>query len=384
MQKTASRNQARESAACPPERKDSRSAPWPRRSFRRWIDFRNGLPQCAPVVRASARSVRVRWRPRFRRGEPVPARDASVRPWVRLVPWQAERDALWYALPDVVVSVLRTGRVPKIVDVSYRPSRNPGPQAVEACRSVASEAGGLVACPGGSLRLPDGREAIKALTWADVADIVEQFSSLNPYDREVVPGSVLKIEDDNFDPETRRQRQLYCYAISSKRYALFVLDSKGTPTLTKWSEHGLGHLCNPTDLDSDDRRWIPQVWLNIVRRALKLRTRQLSFEYSPAIGRVTISSPAVIRPLAALNDGKTYGKQLKPFNFLLTCHVRVFGHPSDVDPERFHLIAPYESDPERWTDIEWIDQYSGKPYRITTEGHHGGRGVPGSSARLLA
>ena len=119
----------------------------------------------------------------------------------------------------------------------------------------------------------------------------------------------------------------------------------------------------------------PQVWLNIVRRALELRTRPLPFEHRPAVGRVTISSPAVMRPLAALNDGKTYSQQLKPFNFLLTCHVRTFGHPSDADPERFHLIAPYESDPERWTDIEWIDQYSGTPYRITTEGHHGGRGV---------
>jgi hypothetical protein len=91
---------------------------------------------------------------------------------------------------------------------------------------VASEAGGLVACPGGSFRLPDGREAIKALTWAEVAKIVDQFSSLNPYDRAVVPGSVLKIEGDNFDPKTKRQRQLYCYAISSKRYALFVRDRK--------------------------------------------------------------------------------------------------------------------------------------------------------------
>ena len=26
-------------------------------------------------------------------------------------------------------------------------------------------------------------------------------------------------------------------------------------------------------------------------------------------------------------------------------------------------------------EIEWIDQYTGTPYRITTEGHHGGRGV---------
>jgi hypothetical protein len=223
---------------------------------------------------------------------------------------------------------------------------------------VATESGGLVACLGGSLRLPDGREAIKALTWSDVGEIVDEFRSLNPYDRTVVPGSILKIEDDNFNPETKRQRQLYCFAISSKRYALFVRDSKGQPTLTKWSEHGLGHLCNPTDLDSDDRRWIPQVWLNIVRRALGLRTRPLPFEQRPAIGRVTISGPAIMRPLATLNEGRPYGKQLKPFNFLLTCHVRAFGHPSGADPDRFHLIAPYESDPERWTDLEWIDQYT--------------------------
>jgi hypothetical protein len=49
-----------------------------------------------------------------------------------------------------------------------------------------------------------------------------------------------------------------------------VRDTDGAPTLTKWSEHGLGHLCNPTDLQSDDRAWIPKVWLNIIRRALGL------------------------------------------------------------------------------------------------------------------
>jgi hypothetical protein len=90
---------------------------------------------------------------------------------------------------------------------------------------------------------------------------------------------------------------------------------------------------------------------------------------------VTISSPAVMRPLAALNEGKPFGEQLKPFNFLLTCHVRAFGHPSGVDPERFHLIAPYESNPEQWTEIQWIDQYTGTPYRIATEGNHGSRDV---------
>lgn len=54
----------------------------------------------------------------------------------------------------------------------------------------------------------------------------------------------------------------------------------------------------------------------------------------------TIGSPAVMRPLAAPNEGKPFGQQLKPFNFLLTCHVRAFGYPSGADAERFHLIAP--------------------------------------------
>ena len=76
-----------------------------------------------------------------------------------------------------------------------------------------------------------------------------------------------------------------------------------------------------------------------------------------------------------LSEGESYGQQIKPVNFLLTCPVRAFGHPSGVDPERFHLIAPYESDPERWTEIEWIDQFTGTPYRITTKGHHGAPGV---------
>ena len=207
------------------------------------------------------------------------------------------------------------------------------------------------------------------------AAITERFSSLNPYERSVVPGSVLKTESENFDPETKRQRQLYCFAISAKRYALFLLDENGLPTITKASEHGLGHLLNPTDLDDKDRKWIPRVWLNIVRRALGLRTRPLPFEHLPAIGRVTISSPAVMRPLSRLNLDKPYSHQLKPFNFLLTCHVRAFGHPTGVDAEHFHLIAPYESNPARWTDLEWIDQYSGKSFRITTDGHHGGRGI---------
>ncbi len=64
---------------------------------------------------------------------------------------------------------------------------------------------------------------------------------------------------------------------------------------------------------------------------------------------------------------------VKPFNFLLSCHLIPFGQPTGTSAERFHLIAPYRSNRDEWLKVDWIDQYSGKRYRIKTDGHHGGR-----------
>lgn len=247
---------------------------------------------------------------------------------------------------------------------------------------VSTERGGLVVCPGGSFRTKDGRTAIRALSWRQIRTISERFAALNPYKHDAVPGSILKIEDDNFDPKTANQRQVYCFAISAKRYALFLRDADGNPVLLgkginnksdRRSQHGLGHLLNPTDPESGDRKWTARVWVDMVRRALGLPTQPRSFENSPAVGRVTVSSPGILHSLADFNAGKHYCNQLKPFNFLLTCHVKQFGYPLGADPERFHLIAPYVSDPRQWLEMLWLDQYSGKRYRITTAGHHGNR-----------
>jgi hypothetical protein len=220
-----------------------------------------------------------------------------------------------------------------------------------------------------------GASAIRALTWAQVRDNAERFEALNPYDRNIVPGSILKIEDDNFDRLTKKQRQLWCVTISAKRYALFVKDKLNRPSLLErgvnskdnhWSEHGLGHLLNPVDFSNESRSWIPQFWDSIIRSSLGLPTKKFGFEKTPAIGRVTITNPGIIEPLAGLNEGKKYRDQIKPFNFLLTCHISPLGHPLGENPERFHLIAPFETNPKRWLHMHWIDQYSGKKCRITT------------------
>jgi hypothetical protein len=247
---------------------------------------------------------------------------------------------------------------------------------------VATKTGGLVPCPGGPNRMKNGDRAVKALSWKQVEEISQTFQRLNPYRRDVIPGSVLKIEDDNFDPKSSKQRQLYCFAISAKRYVLFIHDKAGKPALLRkeatnktdrWSQHGLGHLLNPTAQSETDRDWIGQVWLNILYRAYRLPTQGLGFEDSPATGRVSVSSPAAMRSFALFNAGKEYPQQLKPFNFVLTCQVKQLGHPIGANPERFHLIAPYDSDAARWIETDWIDQYTGNLYRITIEANHGNR-----------
>jgi hypothetical protein len=249
---------------------------------------------------------------------------------------------------------------------------------------VATEHGGIIPCKGGKLRTNSGTEAIRALAWRQVRRIVAKFEALNPYDRKVIAGSVLKIEEDNFDPESGEQRQLYCLAISAKRYALFLKNDDGEPALLRdsinnkkdrWSRHGLGHLLNPVDPEAPDRDWTASVWEKIVRRALGLTAKEPQFAHLPAIGRITVSSPSLMKCLKSLNAGKPYPEQIKPFNFLQTCQVSPFGHPTGFDPEKFHLVTPYDPDPRKWLGKNWIDQYTGKRFRITTRGHHGSRDI---------
>jgi hypothetical protein len=249
---------------------------------------------------------------------------------------------------------------------------------------VATEHGGIVPCKGGKLCTKNSEEGIKALAWSEVRQIVAKFEALNPYDRKIISGSVLKIEEDNFDPNTGKQRQLHCLAISAKRYALFLMGGNGEPALLRaglnnkkdrWSRHGLGHLLNPADPEASDRDWTGAVWETIVRRAMRLSVRKLEFANVPAIGRITVSSPALMKCLKSLNEGKPYSDQIKPFNFLQTSHVAPFGHPEGVDPEKYHLVSPYDPDPRKWLEKEWIDQYTGKRFRITTRGHYGSRDI---------
>jgi hypothetical protein len=142
----------------------------------------------------------------------------------------------------------------------FSPSREPTNISMRPAVIRDAEQGGLIPCPGGAERFRR-KAAIRTLSWHQVEAIRQRFARLTPY--VTAPGSVLKREDVNLDAEGR-QREVWCYAISAKRYCFYTLDDAGEPQLVKWSEHGLGHLLNPTDPDSDDRDWMRQVWEGIV------------------------------------------------------------------------------------------------------------------------
>ena len=255
---------------------------------------------------------------------------------------------------------------------------------------VANEEGGLIPCPGGGHRFSDGTEAVRSLPYARVEAIRERFSLLNPYAKDAVPGTVLHSEET-----------ATCHVISAKRYALYsvvddqlVLSEKKSP-----SEHGLGHLLDPSredhsddepdgeDLDEEQKQ---PTLVEVARSGSPRRgggfsvrkrgspLRSLPWLDRQAITRLTISSPALMRPFDVMNKGRPYSERVKPSNFMLVAHVAPFGLPSGADPARFRLVAPYEPIASQWPSLPWCNLYdaTGQIYTTTTRPFLGERGEP--------
>jgi hypothetical protein len=225
------------------------------------------------------------------------------------------------------------------------------------------------------------RQQVRALSWDEVRDVAARFGRLNPY-RGVE--HLLKVEDENFtanNPETGRQRELRCFAISAKRYRLRAgrdlvsvsdagdLDAEGEDEdseglVVKRSEHGLGHLLNPTDPEDDSRDWIAEAWRWIPAHDLGEDLSDPGWLDLPAVSRTQVSTPNGMKAFGALNRGRDYAQAVKPFNFLLTCYPDPTYRPDDDQP--FRLVSPYERDPNRWIRLTWYEVNTGERYRITT------------------
>jgi hypothetical protein len=220
---------------------------------------------------------------------------------------------------------------------------------------VASEQGGLVACNGGPHEMSDGGEAIKALSWPDVRKIVDRFKSLNPYNKKVVPGSILNIvEEINFDSEGK-QRQVYGYGISAKRYSVYTFDGSEV-RIIKASEHGLGLYYRPKegrDPECDVPLWIKEGWQRILDRAHGLPSHKPDWFNFPVMRRIAITTPHVMTALRRIDRDEA-----RPYNFALSPVI------IDLSGLPITLLGPFEKNPARWMKMPYINIHDGTTHTL--------------------
>lgn len=243
---------------------------------------------------------------------------------------------------------------------------------------------------------PDGMDADEF--GQQVTAIADWFAALNPYD---FGGSILKIEGENSSLATDDPEPLYCWAVSSKRYALFNLASDRTPILRKVSAHGLGHLLPPYRADnppadipappeivlrSGVERWHCDLWFEIVATALAGKPDMPRLDFhpamnSPAVSRYGATAPELLRWFDGFNANRLYCDSVKPFGFMLALHAKRDwngeeaiapqtrrGRPPKVKPLK--PVAPFDRDPAK-VAIAAFDRKSGQPvpaYALQTYG----------------
>lgn len=188
--------------------------------------------------------------------------------------------------------------------------------------------------------MPDGCAPITALSWGEVQNIVDRFASLNPYNPKLVPGSILKIHKLNLD-QNKQPRQLFGYSIAAKRYALYT-KSNDDIEIVEPKAHGLGYFYPPKDSPPgwkhDPSQWIFEAWDWIIRGVLGLPCTKPAWFDLPVMMKLTLSTPHhALKNLAK-------GPLTRPNNFMMLPQIARFGWPQNVDPNKFTLITPFNSE----------------------------------------
>ncbi len=296
-----------------------------------------------------------------------------------------------YCFPPVAASITAGARL--MLALIERALRDQGGayafMDTDSIAIVATAAGGPVPC-----RTATG-DTVTALSHEQVRELLRRFATLNPYGPDVVNDdeslgrSPWKVEHDSLNTP------VWCYAIASKRYALYhpnlhgpqlvhltdepeeaATDSESAPggldaAIVDRSEHGLGLYLDPSDdqrRDKNGRLWTRDAWQWLLTTALTdaaLRLPVWADRY--ALTQFSVSSPRHADWFRLPESGSHAEGKPRPFGFGLLGHV---------DPLAAHLIdahpaAPYDRDPRHWPDLPWYDRRTGAPISVTSTGNLG-------------
>jgi hypothetical protein len=215
------------------------------------------------------------------------------------------------------------------------------------------------------IAMPDGAKSMTALSRVEVERIAARFESLNPYNRKLVPGSILKIHKLNWDAN-KNPRQLYGYSIAAKRYALYT-KSENDIEIVEPKAHGLGYFYPPKDSPENWKHeiplWIFEAWDWIMRGVLGLKRKQPAWFELPVMMKITLSTPHHILQHVAK------GPLTRPHNFAMIPQLLTFGQPEGVDPNKFTLLTSFTSERDQWMRAKCINVHDPQSpiYELTHE-----------------
>lgn len=215
-----------------------------------------------------------------------------------------------------------------------------------------------------AVRMP-GEKSITALSRAEVNAIAERFESLNPYDPNLVDGSILKIHKVNFD-NNGELRQLFGIAIAAKRYALYTKTDNDVE-IVEPKAHGLGFFYPPKDSpdgwNHEIPLWVFEAWDWLIRGFLWFDRRKLKWFDLPVMMKLTLSSPYhALQHLAK-------SPLTRPNNFMMIPQLARFGVPRGIDPSAFTLITQFSSERNVWMKSKCINIHDpqSRIYELTHE-----------------
>ncbi len=228
---------------------------------------------------------------------------------------------------------------------------------------VNRRGGTFAFCDTDSLAIPcsESPEGIPSLPESAIAEIIERFDALSPYDPQQVK-HLLKLEY----PEVP---DLRCFAVSAKRYVLYRWRPGHRIQIVKASESALGAIIGRTRNETT-AKLAGRIWLSILMQHFKVNPKQrhrakplIDFDV-PLRRKFPISQPSILKRLEAYNKPRSYDFRVKPFGFVQSATPATKIGKDDLP------IAPYEADLTKAKRLPWVDFNTGKPLRLDWHGSH--------------
>lgn len=120
--------------------------------------------------------------------------------------------------------------------------------------------------------------------------------------------------------------------------------------------------------------WIEDLWRSVIEETIDQAFREPEWADYPALGRLTITRPELLKPFAEHN--RLYPNQaVRPHSFVSVAYQKPFARA-----EKLRLFAPFVS-PAQALAVPWYELRSGEQVGITTEDLRGAVDVARVSVR---